>query len=696
MAWRIKLWMDRFRGRHSALPTLDVLASSASAGDALGNRLNWLVDVVQWIRRPGHEDKVASSPEVQIQAGRLRRFLDVLDKNPEWKRSVARTLRSIIRETSALDLLTETGLPRQFGMVQEMVERLARKVLPPPGSAELGVLFDRLFPHRRDDEWIEKLDESTLRRLRDLFEFEVTVEEANWNVLTDELEDALFQLAAQLRISGCSAAIRSRIQHGRIRELPFFKLTAALQEVVNARSKGDPAALLAGLNHLRGLIEACHQAVEEVLGHLEKRGVSTDAVYQLAFLEAALDRFTVLLELNFNSELPVTRIGGFVARLVRENRARESVTELLRQNFRLLTRKIVERNAETGEHYIARTPGEYGKMVKSAAGGGVIMAFTTWIKLLILSCHLPGLIEGLAASLNYATGFVGIQLSGATLATKQPANTAPALAERMHQVREPQALEELVDEIVYLIRSQFASIVGNLALVVPATMALHLAILAVTGRPMLSLDKVAKAIHSLTIFGPSFFYAGFTGILLWASSLVAAWADNWFVCHRIGEALATDRRLVRTLGTSRALRFGRFWSKNMAGLAGNISFGFMLGLIPVLAAFAGVPLDIRHVTLSSSMLTAAAADLGPSVFTTAPFWLAVAGIAGIGFMNVTVSFLLAMLVAIRARDIQAPERRAIYRSLMLRLVRQPLSFVLPVAPNGRSPSLPKTAVTKAP
>jgi site-specific recombinase len=695
MASRLKLWRDRFAGRHSALPTLDVLASSASAGDALENRLNWLVDVVQWIRRPGHDDEPGAAPEIQIQAGRLRRFLDVLDRNPEWKRSVAQTLRSIIKETSALELFTETGLPKQFGMLHEMGERLARKLLPPAGSAELGVLFDRLFPQAHDDEWIEKLDDATLQRFHDLFEFEAVAEERSWGELTDELEDALFQLAAQLRISGCSGAIRARIKHGRVRELPFFKLTGALQAVVEARKNRDEAALLAGLNHVRGLMESCHQATEEVLGHLELRGVSTDVVYQLAFLEAALDRFGVLLELNFNAEVPLGRIGGFVARLVRENRARESVTGLLRQNFHLLTRKIVERNAETGEHYIARTPREYGKMLQSAAGGGVIMAFTTWIKLNILGWHLPQLQQGLAASLNYTTGFVGIQLSGATLATKQPANTAPALAHRMQAVRDPAAQEELIDEIVYLIRSQFASIVGNLALVVPTMIALHLAILAVTGHPMMRADKAVNTIHSLSVFGPSIFYAGFTGVLLWASSLIAAWVDNWFVCHRIGEALSSDRRLVRTLGTSRALRVGRFWSKNIAGLAGNISFGVMLGLIPELAAFAGVPLDIRHVTLSSSMLTAAVASLGSAVLTMAPFWLAALGITGIGFMNVTVSFSLAMFVAIRAREIQSPERRAIYRSLLLRLLRQPLSFVLPTGPNGSS-KIPGAVITKSP
>src|SRR5450432_492114 len=52
---RWKIWMDRFKGRDAALPSLDLLASSASPRDTLENRLNWLVDLVQWIRRPGNQ-----------------------------------------------------------------------------------------------------------------------------------------------------------------------------------------------------------------------------------------------------------------------------------------------------------------------------------------------------------------------------------------------------------------------------------------------------------------------------------------------------------------------------------------------------------------------------------------------------------------------------------------------------------------
>src|SRR5882724_2098600 len=223
MASRLKNLMDRFKGRHSALPSLDVLASSASAGDSLESRLNWLVDLVQWIRRPGHDAEAQAAPELLLQAGRLRRLFDVLDKNPEWKISFARTLRSIIRETGALELFSGTGLPRQFGLISEAGERVGRKFLPRvPDSAELGVLFDRLFPYRRDSGWIEKLDEATLQRFHDLLESGVADEEKDWNNLAAELEDSLFLLAAQLRVSGCSTAIRSRIKHDTIRDLPFF------------------------------------------------------------------------------------------------------------------------------------------------------------------------------------------------------------------------------------------------------------------------------------------------------------------------------------------------------------------------------------------------------------------------------------------------------------------------------------------
>jgi site-specific recombinase len=305
------------------------------------------------------------------------------------------------------------------------------------------------------------------------------------------------------------------------------------------------------------------------------------------------------------------------------------------------------------------------------------MAVTSWLKTIVLAWSLPDLMQGIAASLNYSLGFVAIQLTGSTLATKQPANTAPALAARMHNVRDPAAIEQLVDEIVCLVRSQIASIAGNLALVAPSMLLLHLLILGLTGSQILPPEKAVKAMHSVSILGPSLIYAAFTGVLLWASSLVAAWAGNWCACNHVAEALESDRRWIRVLGTTRAARFARFWTRNIGGLAGNISFGFMLGIIPEVARFAGIPLDIRHVTLSASFLTASVATLGFDVLLTKAFVLAILGIAGIGLMNLTVSFSLAMFVATRACNIQQPERHAIYTAVARRLAMNPASFLFP-------------------
>ena len=101
-----------------------------------------------------------------------------------------------------------------------------------------------------------------------------------------------------------------------------------------------------------------------------------------------------------------------------------------------------------------------------------------------------------------------------------------------------------------------------------------------------------------------------------------------------------------------------------------------------MAECAGIPLEIRHVTLASSQLTLAVGSLGPEEMLTAAFWLAVLGVMSVGVMNVAVSFNLAMLVAIRARGVQSPERRAIYRAVFRRAREQPLSFVLPVGTAG--------------
>ena len=198
-----------------------------------------------------------------------------------------------------------------------------------------------------------------------------------------------------------------------------------------------------------------------------------------------------------------------------------------------------------------------------------------------------------------------------------------------------------------------------------------------TGKFFVPPDKALYTMKSFSILGMTPFYAAFTGILLWLSSLVAGWMDNWFAYRRLSSALSHNRRMVLILGETRARGFGMFLKRNISGIAGNISLAFFLGMTPVIAQFMSLPIDVRHVTLSSASLAAAAVSLPSNVFTTWDFWLAIVGIASMGVLNISVSFAMAMIVAIRARNVHAPERGLIYFAVWKRLKAQPLSFLLP-------------------
>jgi site-specific recombinase len=275
-----------------------------------------------------------------------------------------------------------------------------------------------------------------------------------------------------------------------------------------------------------------------------------------------------------------------------------------------------------------------------------------------------------------------MQFCGATLATKQPAATATVLAASMNDLGSPERIHELVEEIVCLIRTQFAAIAGNLLLVVPSVLLIDLLWGLTTGGHQLDAKKAAATIASLSVFGPTLIYAALTGVLLWVSSLAAGWADNWFASRQIGENMLTNRRWLIVLGVRRLTGVVKFLRHHVAGLGGNVALGLLLALLPAYADTLGIPFDVRHVTLSTGSITAAVAALGADTLYTTPFWYAVIGIAGVGVLNLGVSFWLALQVALRARGVQRVEKHVIYRQLRRVLFMQPRRLVWP------DPSLP--------
>jgi site-specific recombinase len=338
---------------------------------------------------------------------------------------------------------------------------------------------------------------------------------------------------------------------------------------------------------------------------------------------------------------------------------------------------VAERSSETGEHYITRNRTEYRAMLGHAAGGGALTAGTTALKFAVMAIGLSAFWTGFWSGVVYALSFVIIQLLHFTLATKQPAMTAPAMAAKLKDIGDPNAVESFVDEVTHLVRSQFAAVLGNVAVVFPVAVLLSIAMQLGAGAPMISEATAHYVLHSLTLLGPCLLFAAFTGVLLFSCSIIAGWVENWFVLHRLDSAIRYNPAITRFLGTARADRWAHFMRHQVSGLAANISLGFMLGLIPAVLAFLGLGLEVRHVTLSAGQLGAACASLGWEVVHEPALWWAVASIPLIGVLNVGVSFFLAFRVALRANNVSGLDRAHIRSAIGARLRRAPGSFFWP-------------------
>jgi len=673
MISRLKRWISRWRESADPHVGLDALLSGADPGASAAQRLQWLADLMRWVlvdRAPEGEERAG------VHAKRVEHLFNVLERNPEWKRKVAATLRAILSESEGAELLAEAGLPNHLGFFGELTERLLARMLPEaPRAGELGALLLYLLPDRSDAARLEALGEEAYRQVLDLPAFGITEVERDYATqMRKGMRAALMQLATQVCAAGMHSGVRMRIALDRGERSPFLDLPGEADDFLDAVDAGADPTLAE--DRMRARVAECLLAAERAYTHLDEFGVSIAIVYQLERIGAQLQRLSELATLIAHPDRAPTLLPWFLGNLVRDIHDRRSIRALVRENFRLAARKLVERNAETGEHYITHDRVEYASMLRSAGGGGLLTAFTVYFKFAIGSMPVAPFFEGLFASFNYAFSFIAIQLCGFTLATKQPAMTASALASRMRGLGEGGRIEALVDEIADLVRSQVAAIFGNLAAVAPTALAVGL-LLVWMGGFSVSPEKAAATMASLSIAGWSWVFAIFTGVLLWLSSLMASWADNWFAYRRLGPAFASHRRLAYVFGPSGAQRFARFLEDNIAGIAGNLGLGFLLGMLPVVLHFFGVPLEVRHVTLSTGQLFAAVAVLGWGTCLTAAFWLAVAGIAVIGALNLGVSFALALWVALRARGIDKPTQAALNAAVFRRLGREPLSFLFP-------------------
>jgi site-specific recombinase len=426
------------------------------------------------------------------------------------------------------------------------------------------------------------------------------------------------------------------------------------------------------------IVANCRAEMQTVHEHMQSAGVSVELVFDLVSIEACLGRMERIARvLSVEGGERLDAVHHLLSRVVQGNLEDRRIYPLLRENLKCLARKIVDRTGETGEHYIANSFPEYGHMWMAAIGGGLLTVFTAAVKMRITETELPPFVEGLAAGTNYSVRFIALQMLGLALATKQPATTAATFARIIRDNRGQQRSSKLADFVARITSTQLAAAMGNVAAVTVGAALFEWLWLTLFKESYLhrrSATYVLETLHPY-VSGTAFF-AVITGVILWLAAVMGSWAENAAVYYRSVEALA-EHPLVLRLGHSRATKLSHYVKHNMSGWFTSIALGYMLGFTPAIGKFLGIPLDVRHVTLSTGTLALAAARFGTAQWGNLWVYHAIAGIAVIFVLNLGVSFSIAAYLAMRAYDIKAREQWKILRFLILAALRSPIRFIVP-------------------
>ena len=639
----------------------------------LAERHLWLIHVLHWMR--------SAAPSIEVAMAKAESFVAAFEADEALRLRLQLWWQRFSATVDITTLLADFGFAPRTAMVTELTERLRLKLLPgTPETIDAAELFSIALPHEFDARWLTALPEPLLQRLTAL----LVPEEAQQGIgfWRHALLGAITYCAGQILANGFSPELRLRMSEEAREEQPFHALIHDVESfrIEFVHGVRTPERLEQAEQRLRERLDACRAAIGTVYQHFAAEGISVGLVFRLRQVRTRIVRVRQLLSC-LTSEHPEQEAARLLAGFVSVGRDRRSLRNLWATNSSLLAAKVTERSAETGEHYISHNRSEYLQMVRRAAGGGLLMSVTTLLKFGLAARAFSAFWGGFWAGVNYSISFVLIQLLHWTVATKQPAMTAPAMAAKLKDMQSSEdaahTLEAFVDEVANLVRTQVAAILGNVLVVFPAALILSLLWWQMFGATPLDAAHAQSTLDSLHVLGPSALFAAYTGVLLFASSLIAGWVENWFVLRRLDSAIRYNPRFTRWLGKGRAKRWGDFWRANISGFAANISLGMMLGLTPAIAAFFGLGLEVRHVTLSSGQLGVASATFGLGVLALPAFWWALALLPLNGALNVIVSFYLAFRMALRAHNINGVERSRIYAAIRQRLRSKPSSFFLP-------------------
>ncbi|HYA65957.1 MAG TPA: site-specific recombinase [Burkholderiaceae bacterium] len=626
----------------------------------------------------------------------LALLTQLLSESEPRRRAVRKHLLELFANRQPLRLFTDAGILPASGFFSELLRRATQRFLP--ALLDPGQIADCLalvYYKRNDHLWLFEVSPVVRRRFWQTVYLARETDSDAHHRLEDAMLEAMRVLAVRVAAMGTQPELQ-RVMPGLDRfESPFLALAAEVERFVDAiRAPDRRSPDTASPNDARQLmvfVEQCGEVLKRARGVSARQGTSLALTYLLVRASQCLRRLQMLARartVHLHRDLEPALLEAwveFLSEAVRGIVRRNSVREHFHELIGLLALRITDNASRTGEHYITTDRLQYARMWRSAAGAGLIIGAMALIKILLSPLPLAPLQQAFVISMNYSLGFVLVYVLHCTIATKQPAMTAATIAGSIGQAHgQLRHLSSVVDMIAQIFRSQLAAILGNVLVALPTAVALGLGLSWAVGEPFVAPPKAAQLLHDLDpVRSLAIPHAAIAGVYLFLSGLIAGYYDNAAAYRQISQRVAALPRLRQLIGAARTERLAGYVDRNLGGLMSNFFFGIFLGSTATLGGFIGLPLDIRHITFAAANLGYALVAFGFDVPAATVAW-SVLGVVLVGFTNLTVSFSLALWVALRSRGVEFAHWRQLLAQLGQRFVTRPQEFLLPPARQGQA------------
>ncbi|MBC3875446.1 preprotein translocase subunit TatB [Undibacterium flavidum] len=632
-------------------------------------------------------------PTTRYSTSQLPTVIALLQSEPELAVGLRNTLLRLFSQRHAVLLLATSGIYPATGVFSETLRRISHKLLPEVDDVTQLKDGLRELLQASDAHWLSESRLEDWQQLIDLLGFNAVASDVGSSSLMADTLEALRVVAHRIAAAGLETEMLrldpALENHGS----PFLGVCEEALDLAKSietqlstdESKIDTVNM--DIAQLEVLVAQARAAIARIRKRAQQQGASFHLTFHLRRLQQHLDRLVTLSNLlashvRHDRQIWITQIAALWQELAVAECSQNKVRDFWKKNAELVALRVTENAGRSGEHYITETRKDYFTMLRAAAGGGLAVALVAALKINISARGLAPLAEVLANCLNYGFGFVLIHLLHFSVATKQPAMTANAIAAAIGEIQDnprerKHDLEPLVTLVARTMRTQLAAIVGNIGLAIPVALMIAYMVQHMSGVHFVSPEKAKHLLQDINLFSAgTLIFGGVAGVCLFLAGLIAGYYDNLCSYSRIPERLNQLKWAQSLFGKDRWQRVSDYIRNNLGVLAGNFFLGFLLGGAAGLGALLGLPIDVRHTTLSSAMWGYSLFALNFQV----PWQLIVStalGFLGIGMMNLGVSFYLALSVALRARGVDFTQRLALLRAIGRRFRNCPRDFLLP-------------------